>query len=250
MTGGDAAGGCWCFAGSSGRAESLTKLAPHPVLVLEGDGGMESMRRAYQRVIDALVDCDYLARGDPSFEWDFYVASASEWKIRFGQWITDPVRQQMYRARTLFDMRPVEGPVSLWEQVESHALAAVDRDFVGILANDCLASLPPLTFFQDAVVDQEGEQVTTFRLEHSALRPLSTSAGCSGSRPAHAFGARRSSASRLRAARLPEHEAIFREASDTLRIVLWPAGARRHKPGHRRTGSAAGALQPLRPAES
>jgi CBS domain-containing protein len=220
LTGGDAADGCWCFAGASGRAESLTKLAPHPVLVLERDERMESMRRTYHRVLDALIECDYLPRTAPSFEWDFYVASVPEWKSRFGQWIADPVRQQMYRARTLFDMRPVEGPALLWERVEAHALASVDLDFVRILANDCLATLPPLTFFQDAVVDQEGEQVTTFHLEQSALRPLIDVGRVFGVATGACF--RRSTLDRFAAAaaRLPEHQAIFREASDTVRIVL------------------------------
>jgi len=220
LTGADAANGCWCFAGSSGRAESLTKRAPHPVLVLERDDQMEWVRRIYHRVLDALLECDYLPRTAPSFERDFYVASASEWKTRFDQWITDQVRQEMYRARTLFDMRPVVGPHSLWEAVEAPALAAVDLDFVKILANDCLATLPPLTFFQDAVVDQEGEQVTTFHLEQSALRPLIDMGRVFGIATGACF--RRSTLDRLAAAgaRLPEHQAIFREASDTVRIVL------------------------------
>ena len=29
--------GCWCFAGSSGRGESLTKLAPHLVVIVEDE---------------------------------------------------------------------------------------------------------------------------------------------------------------------------------------------------------------------
>ncbi len=41
-----------------------------------------------------------------------------------------------------------------------------------MLANDCLANMPPLTFFQDAVLDKSGEQTTVFKLEESALRPL------------------------------------------------------------------------------
>ena len=41
-----------------------------------------------------------------------------------------------------------------------------------VLANDCMANLPPLTFFEDAVVDSVGEQQATFRLEQNALRPL------------------------------------------------------------------------------
>ena len=79
---------------------------------------------------------------------------------------------EMFRARTLFDLRPVHGRRSLWQEIDAAVAEHVDRDFLHVLANDCLASLPPLTFFQDAVVDSEGEHLSTFRLEHSALRPL------------------------------------------------------------------------------
>ena len=96
----------------------------------------------------------------------------TEWQTRYRGWLRDPVRTQMYLARPLFDLRPVHGRESLWHDVEATVVGAVDRDFLQVLANDCLASLPPLTFFQDAVVDESGEQTTVFRLEHSALRPL------------------------------------------------------------------------------
>ena len=100
------------------------------------------------------------------------VASTAEWQARYEQWLRDPVRAQMYLARPLFDLRPVHGRESLWRDVEATVAGAVDRDLLQVLANDCLASLPPLTFFQDAVVDESGEQTAVFRLEHSALQPL------------------------------------------------------------------------------
>ena len=54
--------GCWCFAGSSGRGESLTKLAPHLlVLLAEGDDEVAA-RETYHHVLDALEECDYLPR--------------------------------------------------------------------------------------------------------------------------------------------------------------------------------------------
>ena len=71
--------------------------------------------------------------------------------------------QEMYRARTLFDLRPVHGPRgAVAGQSRPRSPRHVDRDFLHVLANDCLASLPPLTFFQDAVVDSVGEHVSTF----------------------------------------------------------------------------------------
>jgi CBS domain-containing protein len=212
--------GCWCFVGSSGREESLTKLAPQPVVVLEGDEQQERARRTYTRVLEVMLECDYLPRAASSFEPDFYVASVSEWKSRYRHWVADPVRHQMYRARSLFDLRPVVGAHSLWEQVEAEIRAAVDLDFVRILANDCLATLPPLTFFQDAVIDRGGEQVATFHLERTALRPLVDVGRVFGIATGAFLG--RSTLDRFAAARtrLPEHQAIFGEAADTMRTVL------------------------------
>ena len=93
-----------------------------------------------------------------------------------------------------------------------------------MLANDCLASLPPLTFFQDGVVDTAGEQSAVFRLEHSAVRPLVDAARVFGMAAGKMFG--RSTLERFATAKtiLPEHEAVFREAAETFRIVLWQQG--------------------------
>ena len=90
-----------------------------------------------------------------------------------------------------------------------------------MLANDCLASLPPVTFFEDAVVEESGEHMTVFRLEHSALRPLVDVGRVFGMATGKVLGT--STRERLACARrlLPEHESVFREASDTFRILLW-----------------------------
>jgi CBS domain-containing protein len=130
----------------------------------------------------------------------------------------------MYRARPLFDLRPVFGPQSLWRDVETAARASIDHDFLYVLANDCLASLPPLTFFQDAVVDESGEHSAVFRLEYSALRPLVDVGRVFGIASGKVLGS--STLERFEMARtlLPDHASIFREASDTLRIILWQQG--------------------------
>ena len=215
--------GCWCFCGSSGRGESLTKLAPH-VLVLLADGEDEAAaRETYHRLLDALGECDYLPR-DLEFDPAFYVAGVREWMVRYRGWVRDPVMHEMSRARTLFDLRPVHGRRSLWQQIDAAVAEHVDRDFLHVLANDCLASLPPLTFFQDAVVDADGEHLSTFRLEHSALRPLVDVGRVFAVAAGKVLG--RSTLERFATARalLPEHEKIFREAADTFRVVLWQQG--------------------------
>ena len=221
LTDGEVSSACWCFCGASGRGESLTRHAPQLVLIVEDESGRPERQQSYERVSDALTECDYLARVDLTFDRSFLVAGRAEWQARYGQWLRDPVRTQMYLARPLFDLRPVHGRRSLWHDVEATVVGAVDRDLLHVLANDCLASLPPLTFYQDAVVDESGEHTTVFRLEHSALQPLVDVGRVFGLAAKQGLGA--STGERFACARtlLPEHESIFRDASETLRILLW-----------------------------
>jgi len=228
LTGDGPGAACWCFCGASGRAESLTRHAPQLVLVVDDDSATD-MHDRFARVSDALAECDYLSRVDRAFERssprERRVASRAEWRTRYKDWLGDPVRNEMYLARPLFDLRPVYGPEqgneSFWRDLEATVVDGVDRDLLQVLANDCLASLPPLTFFEDAVVEESGEHMTVFRLEHSALRPLVDVGRVFGMATGKVLGT--STRERLACARrlLPEHESVFREASDTFRILLW-----------------------------
>jgi CBS domain-containing protein len=194
------------------------------VLVLPDDGSHAADVAAYRLVIDLLESCDYLPRAGVPFDTAFYAASRTEWQTRYHAWIRDPVVAQAYRARPLFDLRPVHGPHDLWQSLEASAAGAVDRNFVAVLANDCLASLPPLTFFQNAVVDESGEESPVFRLEHSALRPLVDVGRVFGCAAHRVFGSSTLERLEMASSLLPEHQSIFREAADTLRIVLWLQG--------------------------
>lgn len=220
LAGADDTSACWCFAGSSGRGEALTRLAPFPLVMVARADQQDAARQAQRRLIDALHECDYLPRDTSMFDADFYVAPVDEWATRYRQWIQDPILSKMYRGRTLLDLRPVFGPASLWAAIEAEATAAVGADFIRILANDCLGTLPPLTFFQDAVIARGGEQVSTFHLEGSVLRPLVDVGRVFGIATGAFLG--RSTLDRFASARahLPEHQALFREAAEATRIVL------------------------------
>ena len=181
-------------------------------------------QESYARVVEGLAACDYLPGLETPFESSFYAASAAEWSRRYDAWMRNPVLEQMARSRPLFDLRPFHGPRALWDQVRGGVAQGVDRDILQILAHDCLASLPPLTFFQDAVVDDSGEQTAIFRLERSALRPLVDVGRVFGMAARQVMGT--STLDRFAVARslLPVHEAVFRDASQALRVVLWQQG--------------------------
>src|SRR5207245_1521848 len=108
--------------------------------------------------------CGYLAASSAEVP---RCATLAEWKTRFSGWVRDPIRTQVYHARPLFDLRPALGPSQPWTDLETHVRAELHAEpgFLQLLAHDCLANLPPLTFFRDLVVEESGEQSDVFRLE-------------------------------------------------------------------------------------
>jgi CBS domain-containing protein len=130
----------------------------------------------------------------------------------------------MYRARTLFDIRAVYGRRELFDEVTAAVGAVIDSDFLHVLANDCLANVPPLTFYEDAVVDNAGERFSTFQLEESALRPLVDVARVFGMAGGAVFG--RSTLERFAVAStlVPARNQLVNEVIDTFRVVLWQQG--------------------------
>jgi CBS domain-containing protein len=224
LTNADDGGGCWCVCGASGRGESIPRRAPEVILIHDDLSDEASVAAGYTRLTEGLAQCEYLAASGPSSDASFHVASVAEWSRRYVAWIQHPVIEEMSRNRALFDLYPVHGARPLWQEVRSSVARAVNRDIIKILAHDCLASLPPLTFYHDAVIEQSGEERTVFRLEHSALRPLVDIGRVFGMAAREAMGT--STLERFAMARrlLPAHEEIFREAAETLRIVLWLQG--------------------------
>jgi CBS domain-containing protein len=215
---------CWCFCGSPGRGESLTRVLPQVLLILDDEHESARSLDVYRRVLDSLAKCGYFPAADSPFEPAFYAASLAEWRKRYTDWVQDPVLKEMYPARPLFDLRPIQGRQALWNEIEATVMGAVDHDFLYILANDCMASLPPLTFFHDAVVDEFGAETAVFRLEHSAVMPLADVGRVFGMAARKVMGS--STLQRFAMARtlLPEEESIFREAAETMRMVLWQQG--------------------------
>ena len=231
---------CWCFAGSSGRGETLTRLAPHVVIIADDSDDLATVRDTHRRVLDALAECDYLA-AEQSFEPSFYVAHSSTWKDRYSRWLRDPVMQQTYRARTLFDLRPVLGRRALWDDVGAAVTGAANREVLHVLANDCLASLPPLTFYQDAVVDQVGEHARfPSRGERaSAARRCRPRLRDRGRCRIRVFDAR---STRHRAGAATRARADLQRGCRNLPRGAVAAGAGRHHAGHIRRRVAAALL--------
>lgn len=228
-------GYCWSYYGAAGRAELLSPLCARSMLVIEDAAQQDAFTAWFLQMLTALHACGYIAR-DAHFDPRASVATLAEWQQRYGGWVRDPLANPIHHARPLFDLRPVMGDRQMWQSLEASVKQDV-RDnpvFVRLLANDCLSSLPPLTFFRDAVVDEGGASSAIFDLEKSALRPLVDVGRVFGMAAGRVLGGSTQERFRLARTLLPEREAIFRQASETMRIVLYQqarAGIRQQSSG-------------------
>ena len=220
----ESAAGCWCLCGSSGRGEHLTNSSLDVVFIGRDQDHASSCRSAFERLTEGFQECGYLAVGEKPFEPSFYVADVAEWNERYRDWITDPILKKFYQARPLFDLRPFAGDESLFLAIQTAARRSLNREFLHVIANDCLSTIPPLTFFKNAVVDEVGEETAVFKLEDDALRPVVDVGRVFGLAAGSVFRTSTIERFQLASALLPDKASIFEEAVDTLRILLWQQG--------------------------
>ena len=210
---------CWLFFGSAARKETLTPTAPECGLVY-AHGPPEAFLALASEVAAGLNTCGLYAGPVPA------VLPLAAWKEFYSQVITDPIVNSVYDSRSRFDLLAACGNPSLAAELLGHISAEIERRpvLIAVLANDSMVNLPPLTFFQDLVVEIDGARTPNLDLARTALDPL-TDVG-------RVFGLARREISvtatieRLtRAAEsLPRHEALFRDAAEAFRIALYQQG--------------------------
>ena len=226
----------WCFWGAAGRCELLVPAEPEIALICRDAANVAQGHQALQRLRADLAECGYLPHAAPDFDAEILCATVATWQDSFSEWIRQPIWTQMYRARPLFDLRPAWGDAEPWLRLEEFAREVIrtEPSFQKVLANDCLSELPPLTFFQDAVVDESGERTEVFALQLRALGPIVEVGRVFGIANQRVLGSSTLERLELARSRMPGHESIFREAIETLRVLLYlqaRTGLRLHESG-------------------
>ena len=213
----------WCFWGAAGRCELLVSAEPEIALLCRDAADVTRGHQALQRLRADLAECGYLPHAVPDFDAEILYAIVATWQERFSEWIRQPIWAQMYRARPLFDLRPAWGDPDPWQRLEESVREVIrtEPSFQKVLANDCLSELPPLTFFQDAVLDESGERTEVFALQLRALGPIVEVGRVFGIANQRVLGSSTLQRLELARSRMPAQESIFREAIETLRVLLY-----------------------------
>jgi CBS domain-containing protein len=103
-----------------------------------------------------------------------YCLSLSEWEQKFQQWVKAPTEKSVLFCNIFFDFKGVYGDKSLEQQLRQTVFKLLRNDdkFFAYLASDALKNPPPLSFFKQFIVEDDGAHKDEFDIKARAIMPL------------------------------------------------------------------------------
>ena len=128
----------------------------------------EKMSQALAKIGFELCPADMMA-SNPD-----YCLSLKEWKDQFKKWIKSPDNKSIMLCSIFFDFSRIYGDPDLEKELSNYVfdLLRGDQTFFAYLASDALKNPPPLSFFKQFVVEDDGAHKDEFDLKARAIMPL------------------------------------------------------------------------------
>jgi CBS domain-containing protein len=174
---------CWLLFGESARGDGTGPGLPILATVYDDSKGLHSQDSMYFTALAGETMERFQACGltGPGLVWpegSQPCMPLSEWRRLFRETVRNPLGHNLYLRREFFDMRILSGDDSIHRSLERQILFELQDHAIAIplLANDTLANLPPLTFFQGLVLEWDGTQRESFEIEKVALSPIADAA--------------------------------------------------------------------------
>ncbi|MGF1485440.1 MAG: DUF294 nucleotidyltransferase-like domain-containing protein [Opitutales bacterium] len=221
---------CWVALGMEGRRERFLRQELRTAIIYEDPrAGEEARAEAWFKRLGLEVCRKLNEAGFPSSEGAFTAGEAegcrsvSCWQTAYAEWIRDPLGACLLQRVPFFDLRGVAGDLRLVDQIRSTILTTSRAfpEFLALMANDALASLPPITIFRNGVLDRTGVLWTCVDTRSHALQPLSSLARVF----ALSKGAVHLTSTIERylfcSNAWPEHKRLFESAAEACRIALF-----------------------------
>lgn len=171
----------WLNLGSQARNEQLLLTDQDHALVYEDVADKEDEKvKTYfielgKRLSDALARIGFEhCPADMMASNPAYCLSMSEWKEKFRKWIKSPTEKSVMLCSIFFDFQLIYGDKKLQEELSRSVfdLLRGDQTFFAYLASDALKNPPPLSFFKQFVVEDDGEHKDEFDIKARAIMPL------------------------------------------------------------------------------
>ncbi len=172
----------WLLMGSEGRREQtfLTDQDNALIYAQSDDPALQKEAETYfkaftEEAIEHLVKCGFtrcpgnIMASNPELRKD-----SKNWQDTFSRWISTPDVREILQATIFFDFRAGFGDRDIADKLRSYLATNIPNNdlFLYHLANDCLASRPPLSFFRNFIVEKDGEHRNSLNLKQNGLTPF------------------------------------------------------------------------------
>mgnify|MGYP005853486791 CR=1 FL=1 len=171
----------WLGIGSQGRGEQILLTDQDHALVFEdvNDADLESTRDYFltpaQQVSDGLQELGYIyCPADMMASNPKFCLSLGEWKTQFTQWIDQPSTESIMMCNIFFDYTRVYGAENLEEALSQHIQKKLkgNERFLTYMGVEAVKNPPPLGFFRQFIVEDDGQHKDEFDIKARAIQPL------------------------------------------------------------------------------
>ncbi|MCT4559733.1 MAG: DUF294 nucleotidyltransferase-like domain-containing protein [Pelagimonas sp.] len=168
----------WLACGSQGRQEQ-TGVSDQDNCIIIDDAVTEDQMAYYADlanfVCDGLDVAGYFyCPGDMMATNPRWCQPARVWREYFRKWISKPDGEAQMLASVMFDLRPIGGTPSLFEdlQEETLGMAAKNSIFVAHMVSNSLKHQPPLGLLRGFATIRSGEHKNELDLKHNGVVPV------------------------------------------------------------------------------
>lgn len=171
----------WLCMGSQGRKEQLLLTDQDNFIVFEDvpDKEYDTVKKYFlelaERVTKTLNKVGYeYCPANMMASNPLWCKSLTDWKKQFNLWINAPGDNGILMCSIFFDYDLVYGEESFVDKLTQNIFENTHKNelFFAYLGADAIKSPPPLGFFKQFIVENDGENKDTFDIKARALMPL------------------------------------------------------------------------------
>lgn len=170
---------CFLAMGSMARNEQFIVTDQDNALILDDKYDLH-LHEEYFIKLSKFV-CDGLARCGYSYCTGKIMATNSKWRMTrsqweslFGDWIDQPNLKSLLHSSIFFDLDGVYGATNWAETLKAFVVRRARRNnrFLACMAQNALNRTPPLGFFKNFVMEEDGRHKNSINLKRRGTAPL------------------------------------------------------------------------------
>lgn len=168
----------WLGFGSQARKEQVIGSDQDNALVLErtvSPSEEEHFLKLARFVCDGLNICGIpYCNGDIMASNEKWRQPISIWKEYFSLWIDERSPKAIMHASIFFDMRHISGDIHLVEELQAFVMEKAPNNtiFLALMSDNALHHSPPLGFFKNFVLENDGGHINSLDLKKRGTIPI------------------------------------------------------------------------------